>query len=207
MFFGNIVLHAAVAAEQWATPPPGRDWWPRPPAWWRCVLSPLVGRLIGRFDPRWLAAARFVILRASPISCARGFTADASFVAFVLPQLVQGIGMGLFFVSMLAMMLDGLPPQKIPAASGLSNFLRIIAGGFATSLTTTFWDRREALHQTRLAETSSVLSPSLQQSLHGLNASRRERSGRRRRDDPGSDRSRPICCRRSISSGSRAGCR
>jgi len=32
--------------------------------------------------------------------------------------------------------------DKLPAASGLNNFLRITASGFATSLTTVFWDRR-----------------------------------------------------------------
>ena len=31
---------------------------------------------------------------------------------------------------MLAVIFDGLPPQKIPAASGLSNFLRITASQF-----------------------------------------------------------------------------
>jgi DHA2 family multidrug resistance protein len=50
----------------------------------------------------------------------------------------------------------------------VSNFLRIVASAFATSITTTMWDRREALHQTRLAESSSVLTPSLQHALHGL---------------------------------------
>ncbi len=37
-------------------------------------------------------------------------------------------------------------------ASGLSNFARIIASGFAVSIVTTLWDRREALHQSRLAD-------------------------------------------------------
>jgi MFS transporter, DHA2 family, multidrug resistance protein len=50
----------------------------------------------------------------------------------------------------------------------LSNFLRITAGSFATSLTTTFWDRREALHQTRLADTISVYAPAYQHSLAQL---------------------------------------
>jgi DHA2 family multidrug resistance protein len=92
-------------------------------------------------------------------------TADASLFAFVAPQLVQGLAMGVFFVPMLAVIFDGLPAHKIPAASGLSNFLRITAGSFATSLTTTFWDRREALHQTRLAEAVNVYAPAYQQSL------------------------------------------
>ena len=45
----------------------------------------------------------------------------------------------------------------------MNNFLRIIASGFATSLTTTYWDRREALHQSRLVESLSVFDPALRQ--------------------------------------------
>jgi DHA2 family multidrug resistance protein len=116
------------------------------------LTSLMIGRLMRRFDPRVLAATSFGFYAASYFMRA-GLTSDASFIAFV---------------SMLAVIFDGLPPDKIPAASGLSNFLRITAGSFATSLTTTFWDRREALHQTRLADTISVYAPAYQQSLAQL---------------------------------------
>ena len=87
---------------------------------------------------------------------------------FVAPQLVQGLAMGVFFVSMLAVAFDGLPPQKVPAASGLSNFMRITAAGFATSLITTFWDRRESLHQSQLADVVTPYSPAYQEALTHL---------------------------------------
>jgi MFS transporter, DHA2 family, multidrug resistance protein len=132
------------------------------------VLSPLVGRLIGRVDTRVLITVGLLSFTVSYFMRA-GFTADASFVTFMLPQLVFGIGLGTFFVAMVSLLLDGIPQSKVPAASGLSNFLRIIASAFATSITTTFWDHREAVHQTRLAESSSLFSPALQQALHGLN--------------------------------------
>jgi MFS transporter, DHA2 family, multidrug resistance protein len=128
------------------------------------VTSLIVGRLMRRYDPRVLAATSFGLYAISYFMRA-GLTADSSFFAFVAPQLVQGFGMGLFFVSMLAVIFDRLPAQKVPSASGLSNFLRITAASFATSLTTTFWDRREALHQTRLADAVNVYAPTYQQSL------------------------------------------
>ena len=62
-----------------------------------------------------------------------------------------------------------LPPQRVPAASGLNNFLRITVGSFATSLTTTYWDRREALHQSRLVESATVYDPAFQQTMTQLN--------------------------------------
>jgi DHA2 family multidrug resistance protein len=128
------------------------------------LTSFAVGPLMRRFDPRTLGATSFGFYALSYFMRAK-LTIDASFFAFVAPQLVQGLAMGLFFVTMLTVVFDGLPAQKIPAASGLANFLRITAGSFAVSLTTTFWDRRAALHQARLADTISVYTPAYQHSL------------------------------------------
>jgi len=57
---------------------------------------------------------------------------------------------------------------RIPSASGLSNFTRITASSFATSIVTTFWDRHSTLHQTHLAEATSVYDPRLQQAIDAL---------------------------------------
>ena len=131
------------------------------------LLSPLVGRNIGRVDPRILATIAFIAFGISYFMRA-GYTANAEFMDYVLPLLVQGVGMSMFFVAMLTILLDGVPDARLPAASGLSNFLRITAGAFATSITTTFWDRDAALHQTRLAEATSITDPRLQQAMSTL---------------------------------------
>jgi DHA2 family multidrug resistance protein len=95
---------------------------------------------------------------------------DASVWVFVMPLLVQGVAMGMFFVALLTISLDRLPPERVPAASGLNNFLRITAGSFATSLTTTYWDRREALHQSRLVESLSAYDPGYSNALTQLHS-------------------------------------
>jgi MFS transporter, DHA2 family, multidrug resistance protein len=134
------------------------------------LTSLLMGQLMRRIDPRVLAACSLALFATSYFMRA-AFTADSSFLVFAAPQLVQGLAMGLFFVSLLAVVFDGLPAHKVPAASGLSNFMRITAAGFATSLTTTFWDRREALHQSRLADTVTQYAPAYQQSLSTMHQS------------------------------------
>ena len=40
----------------------------------------------------------------------------------------------------------------MPAASGLTNFVRITAGAIGTSIATTLWENRAALHHAQLAE-------------------------------------------------------
>jgi len=63
--------------------------------------------------------------------------------------------MSMFFVPLVTISLDGIPPDRIPLASGMSNFARITSGSFAASLITTFWDRRESLHQEQLVDGTS----------------------------------------------------
>jgi DHA2 family multidrug resistance protein len=115
------------------------------------VLTPFVARLSGRFDARLLATVAFVAFAIS-YWLRSGYTTNASFWDFVFPLLVQGVAMSTFFLSMLTISLDRIPPERLPSATGISNFARIVAGSFAASLITTAWDRREALHQSRLAE-------------------------------------------------------
>jgi DHA2 family multidrug resistance protein len=67
-------------------------------------------------------------------------------------MLVQGFSMSVFFVALITITLAEIPAHKTPAAAGLSNFSRYTAGSFAASITTTIWDNRETLHQSRLAE-------------------------------------------------------
>ena len=114
-------------------------------------LSPLAARLSGKIDARILATVAFCAFAVSYWMRSH-YTTSASAWEFMLPLLVQGIAMSVFFLSMLTISLDGIPPQRLPSATGISNFARIVAGSFAASIITTAWDRREALHQSRLAE-------------------------------------------------------
>ena len=52
-----------------------------------------------------------------------------------------------------------LPPNMQASATGLSNFSRILAGSFGTSLSITLWDRRASYHCSVLAGHVSGLDP------------------------------------------------
>jgi DHA2 family multidrug resistance protein len=131
------------------------------------LLTPMSARLMSRIDARIIATVAFIAFGVSYLMRAN-FTADASFVDFMLPLLVQGIAMATFFLALITILLDGVPPERIPLASGLSNFCRITAGGFAASITTTLWDRREAVHQSQLVEHTTQFSPQFQHALYEL---------------------------------------
>ena len=136
------------------------------------LLTPLVARLSGKVDNRLIATVAFLAFMASYFVRSQ-FTTSASLWVFTFPMLLQGAGMSCFFLGMLTISLDRIPPEKLPSASGVSSFSRIIAGSFAASITTTLWDRREALHQARLAEAVGREPPVLAaiEALQGLGLS------------------------------------
>jgi len=126
------------------------------------LLTPVAARAMGRVDARLVASVAFLASAASYYLRA-GLTADASFTAIALPLMVQGIANAGFFIATVTILLDDVPASRVPMASGLSNFARIIVSGFAVSIATTLWDRREALHQSRMADmaTGTVFNDTL----------------------------------------------
>ena len=96
------------------------------------------------------------------------FEPGADFVSLALPQFVQGIAVALFFVPLTNIALSHLPAKSLASASGLYNFLRILAGGVGTSIATTLWERREALHHAQLTEQITAYNPIANQALQQI---------------------------------------
>jgi DHA2 family multidrug resistance protein len=134
------------------------------------VFTPFVGRYGHKIDPRILVTISFAIFALVLFMRAR-FNTDATLATLLIPTLIQGAAMAAFFIPLMSMTLSGLPPERIPAASGLSNFARITAGSFGTSITTTLWDRRATLHHAQLVEHLTPGDPAAAQTFANLHAS------------------------------------
>ena len=130
-------------------------------------LTPFAARLMNRVDARWTASLSLLAFAASFFLRSR-FTTDVDFYALIMPMLVQGVAMSTFFVSMVALSLNGVPGHQVPQASGLYNFLRITAGSFAASLVTTWWDNSATMHQSRLSEVMGSGDPAFTAGLQTL---------------------------------------
>ncbi|WP_165188388.1 DHA2 family efflux MFS transporter permease subunit [Caulobacter soli] len=133
------------------------------------LLTPFAARIMQKVDARWAATLSLAAFGLS-FFMRSGFNSDADFKSLVWPMLVQGVAMSTFFLSMVTISLNGVRPEQLPSASGLSNFSRITAGSFAASLTTTIWDRGESLHQNRLAETMASNDPTWLAAIERLQA-------------------------------------
>src|SRR5213080_1618575 len=133
------------------------------------ILTPPVGRTLHKVDPRIFATGAFLIF-ALVLFMRSQFATTADFGTLMVPTIIQGAAVSVFFIPLVTLSLSGLSPDRIPAASGLFNFARITAGSFGTSIVTTFWDRRASLHHAQLAERISAYDPSSSQALARMQA-------------------------------------
>jgi DHA2 family multidrug resistance protein len=131
------------------------------------LLSPVTGKFLPRTDPRKIATAAFVVFALCFWMRSR-YTTGVDTWSLAMPTLVQGIAMAGFFIPLVSITLSGLPGNRIAAASGLSNFVRIMCGGIGTSIFTTAWDHRTSFHHAQLTERASALDPTFGQSMTQL---------------------------------------
>jgi DHA2 family multidrug resistance protein len=115
------------------------------------LLSPFVGKNVQRIDPRIMATFAFVVF-ALVLWMRSHFNTQADFATLMVPTLLQGVALAFFFIPLTSIILGGIAPEKIPSASGLSSFARIVGGSFGTSIAITVWQDRAALHHAALAE-------------------------------------------------------
>jgi DHA2 family multidrug resistance protein len=133
------------------------------------LFTPLVGRNVHRVDPRHFATGAFIVM-ALVLYMRSNFNTSADLWTLMIPTIIQGAGMAIFFIPLVTLSMSGLGPDRIPSASGLFNFTRITAGSFGTSIATTLWDHRATLHHAQLAEHVSGADPATAQALAAMQA-------------------------------------
>jgi len=169
LFFGNVVLLPLWLQQYMGYTATLAGWVLAPVGFLAIVLSPVVGRINDRVDPRILVTISFGIF-ALVLFMRAHFNTNATIGTLMLPTVIQGAGMAAFFIPLVSISLSGMPPERIPAASGLFNFARITAGAFGTSITTTLWDRRATLHHAQLVERLSAGDPNTAAALGTMHA-------------------------------------
>jgi DHA2 family multidrug resistance protein len=122
-------------------------------------LSSFVGKKTGEIDPRLMATFSFLCFSYT-FFWFSNFTTNVSLYQIFLPRFVQGLAVTFFFIPLLTIALGSIPNKSLASASGVFNFIRLIAGGgVGTALYVTLWSRREVFHHTRLTEAVTVYNP------------------------------------------------
>ena len=169
LFFGNVVLLPLWLQQYMGYTATQAGMALAPVGLLAIVLSPWVGKNVSRIDPRRLATVAFAIF-ALVLWMRSHFNTNVTFEGVLIPTLIQGAAMAFFFIPLQAIVFSGLKPEQMPAASGLSNFVRITAGAFGTSIFTTLWENRAVMHHAHLAEGVNNGSPAAVAALAQLQA-------------------------------------
>jgi DHA2 family multidrug resistance protein len=169
LFFGNVVLLPLWLQQYMGYTATWAGLVTAPVGLLAILLSPWVGKNVGRIDPRRLATVAFVGF-ALVLWMRSHFNTQADVMTILIPTLLQGAAMAFFFIPLQAIVFSGLTPDRMPAAAGLSNFVRITAGAFGTSLFTTLWEDRAVMHHAHLAESVNRGNDAAMQALNQLAA-------------------------------------
>ena len=131
------------------------------------LLMPLVGHRLRQWDSRPTITFGICIFVAAYLMHAQTSTeTTGGFIAST--RLLMGAAMPFAFMPLMVLALVGLPPEKIASATGIFNFIRMLASSLGTAAGVTLWDQRSIYHRSRLAETISQDSPQYQQTMEML---------------------------------------
>src|SRR5580698_9592872 len=164
LFFGNLVLLPQWMQEYLNYRSVDAGLVTAPLGVFAVLLTPVMGRVLPRSDARVIATLAFVGF-AIVFYMRSKYVIEIDTWHLVLPTLLQGIPMAMFFVPLTAIILSGQPPHRIPAAAGLSNFVRVFCGAVGTSIAGNEWNNRTVLHHARLTEQATIDNPLFNQQI------------------------------------------
>uniref|UniRef100_UPI0035696A45 MFS transporter n=1 Tax=Novosphingobium sp. TaxID=1874826 RepID=UPI0035696A45 len=113
------------------------------------IASPIVGKMVEKIDPRLIVSVGIVgmgLMTAWRMS----FNNEVTFMQMMWPTLLTGPFMVMFFVPVTGLAMASVTPEEQANAAGISNFMRTLAGAFATSLVQTSWANAARENQTEL---------------------------------------------------------
>ncbi len=152
LYFGSIVLLPQLLQEVYGYTATWAGLASAPVGILPVILSPIIGRFAHKIDMRRLVTFSFIMYAVCFYWRAYTFEPGMDFAASAWPQFIQGFAVACFFMPLTTITLSGLPPERLAAASSLSNFTRTLAGSIGTSITTTLWVNRESMHHSTFSE-------------------------------------------------------
>jgi DHA2 family multidrug resistance protein len=121
------------------------------------ISMPLASFLLTRFDPRKVFVCG-VLGFAVSFHELMGFNLEVGFWDIFRPQFLQGLALGLVFVPLTVLAMNGIPKEKMGNATGLFNMMRNIGGGVGISIVETMLVRMGQQHTNLLVANFSPTS-------------------------------------------------
>ncbi len=127
-------------------------------------MLPLVGRLLQRYEARWLVVLGLVTTAAG-LMIMTGFNLEIDFRTAVLARVVQSLGLAFLFVPINTMAFASVRRERANYATGLINLARNVGGSSGIAFVTTLLARRQQYHQNVLVAHLAPQNPNYQSML------------------------------------------
>ncbi|KAF0094473.1 MAG: emrB [Puniceicoccaceae bacterium 5H] len=111
----------------------------------------LMGKISGRFDPRFLIACGAMIMVSTALMLSQ-INPDTGTDSLFFPLLIRGMGSVMIFLPLSLATLGNLPKRDVAAGTGFYNLTRQLGSSVGIALITTMLARREGIHYAHLAE-------------------------------------------------------
>jgi MFS transporter, DHA2 family, multidrug resistance protein len=128
------------------------------------LAMPLVGRFIGRHNPKYPLVLGVAVCAFSTWTMSK-FSLDADFSALMWPRIYLGLGMGFLFIPLTTLTLSSIPRPQMGNATGIYNLLRNLGGSIGVAFSATMFAHRAQVHQSHLVEHLTVLDTALQSAM------------------------------------------
>ena len=131
------------------------------------VMAPIVVRLIPK-----IGAKRMIVFAAAVIGIAMwrygSLDPGTDYRTYALTRVLQGVGLGFFFVPVSALAYSYLPLNKNNKASSITNLFRNLGGSFGIAFVTTLLERRTQFHHSVIVQNLTPENPAFRQSLDSI---------------------------------------
>jgi MFS transporter, DHA2 family, methylenomycin A resistance protein len=97
------------------------------------ILSPVAGRLMNRFGPRWLMTIGMALMGAGLLLFTT-LTPGTAYGFLVIVMALIGIGLGFNMGPVLAVAVGSVPPERSGMASGLANVARMLGATLGVAI-------------------------------------------------------------------------
>jgi len=128
-------------------------------------VMPLAGSLMKKGLKPWLILTAGISIASYSLWMMSDFNLERDFFSIALPRLVQGFGLGMFFVPLSAAAFADVHVEQMGNASGVFNLLRNLGGSFGVAFATTILSQRSQVHQTFLCERITPYNPAFREAF------------------------------------------
>jgi len=131
------------------------------------LMMPIVGTVLGRFDPRKVLAVGIVGASWTLYALSR-LNLQAGYWDIFWPQFIQGVSLAMIFVPLTTATMDPIPREQMGNATSMFNLMRNLGGSFGIAAGTTYLYRRQQVHTHDLVRHINPFNPIARQMQHGI---------------------------------------